>query len=204
MLPALNYPNDILFPNTVNVNSDILNCYEEEIIPALCKPGDDLQYGSSACKDVDCLQLLSRRIHYGETRGFRFGHHQTRCSQRTLNLTGKFVAEAKFINPKEHDMYVALIKAGDTVKIEELLTNRAVEERLLRRLKKKAMIYGQDIADDDAPPAENGVPGSPSGTGTYKFDLDLVVRLYEKYVIPLTKKVEVDYLMQRLGDGTNY
>lgn len=111
------------------------------------------------------------------------------------------MAEAKFTDPKYHDEYVRLIKAGDTAAIEELLTNRAVEARVLKRLKKKALIYGQDIADDDAPPSENGVPGSPQ-MGTYKIDLDLVVRLYEKYVIPLTKKVEVDYLMQRLN-GTD-
>ncbi|KAI9019806.1 chorismate mutase [Hyaloraphidium curvatum] len=174
ILPALAYP-DVLHRNTVNVNADLLRIYEREIVPALCKPGDDLQYGSSATKDVDCLQLLSRRIHYG-----------------------KFVAEAKFTDPKYQEKYVALIKAGDTPGIEELLTNRAVEERVVKRLRKKAAIYGQDIVDDDGG-APNGTPGSPTGgSGSYKIDLDLVVRLYEKYVIPLTKRVEVEYLMQRL------
>lgn len=122
---------------------------------------------------------------------------KTQSNPSRLVIPGKFVAEAKYTSPKEHDQYVELIKKGDTEAIEELLTNRAVEERLLKRLKKKAMIYGQDIADDDAPPSEGGVPGSPT-MGTFKIDLDLVVRLYEKYVIPLTKKVEVEYLMQRM------
>lgn len=64
------------------------------------------------------------------------------------------------------------------------------------------MIYGQDITEDgelltNGCSNGNGTSnGSPSSAG--KIDLDLVVNLYERFVIPLTKVVEVEYLMRRL------
>ncbi|KAI8851059.1 chorismate mutase [Chytridium lagenaria] len=134
--------------------------YLSEIVPRICKPGDDLNYGSSATKDTEALQMLSRRIHFG-----------------------KFVAEAKFQDPKYHDDYVRLIKAKDTAGIEELLTNKAVEERVLRRLRKKAMIYGQEIEDNNVLLADDK---------PFKIPLDV-------FVIPLTKEVEVEYLLMRLN-----
>ena len=75
-------------------------------------------------------------------------------------------------------------------------------------MRKKATVYAQDLAAD----------GSPSQGGIGKIDVDGVVELYEHYIIPLTKEVEVrvcflgrfprsrpvdgqvDYLLQRL-DG---
>ena len=95
------------------------------------------------------------------------------------------MAEAKFIGP-EHDQYVALIKAQDRVAIEELLTDRAVEAKLLARLEKKAMAYGQD-------------PESSETSKNYKVRPEVVREVYEKFVIPLTKVVEVEYLLRRLG-----
>lgn len=64
------------------------------------------------------------------------------------------MAEAKFVDPKYHDKYVALIKAKDEDGIMELLTNVAVEKKLLRRLRKKVLIYGQEI--DDSGENEDG------------------------------------------------
>jgi chorismate mutase len=52
------------------------------------------------------------------------------------------VAEAKF-NGAEHEAYVDLIKKGDRVGIEKLLTNEKVEEALLIRLREKARVYGK-------------------------------------------------------------
>lgn len=40
--------------------------YLENIVPSLCVTGDDQNYGSAATKDVECLQALSQRIHYGK------------------------------------------------------------------------------------------------------------------------------------------
>ncbi|KAF9976764.1 chorismate mutase aro7 [Actinomortierella ambigua] len=167
ILPKLDFP-PVLHPNNINVNKDIMERYLQDIVPKICVSGDDLNYGSSATRDVECLQALSKRIHYG-----------------------KFIAEAKFQNPAEQETYIRLIKAKDRDGIMELLTNRKVEEALLRRLRRKAMIYGADIS-------ETGDIVREDDSAASKISPDVVVDLYERFVIPLTKEVEVDYLLQRL------
>ncbi|KAI9336626.1 chorismate mutase [Zopfochytrium polystomum] len=163
ILPPLDYPR-LLYPNTLNFNSTIKQMYLDNIVPSICKPGDDKNYGSAATHDVDALQVLSRRIHFG-----------------------KFVAEAKFQDPKTRTEYVRLIQARDAAGIDALLTNKQVEARLLRRVRKKALVYGQEVGDDDA-------------TGHLRVPVEVVADLYEKHIIPLTKQVEVDYLLGRLDE----
>ena len=98
-----------------------------------------------------------------------------------------FVAEAKFNDVQLHDKYVDLIKKQDSQGILDLLTNEQVEERLLVRLKKKANIYGReiDLNDDDA-------------SGDIRLKPETICSIYKQYVIPLTKEVEVAYLLRRL------
>ncbi|KAF9579607.1 Chorismate mutase 1-like protein, partial [Lunasporangiospora selenospora] len=91
--------------------------------------------------------------------------------------------------------YIQLIQAGDRDGIMNLLTNKTVEDALLRRLRQKAQIYGRDITETGAAVITN--PGNGKGQ---KISPDVVVDMYEQFVIPLTKEVEVDYLMKRL-DG---
>ncbi|KAJ3256075.1 Chorismate mutase 1-like protein [Boothiomyces macroporosus] len=170
VLPPLDYPKILL-----NINPEIMQVYINNIVPAITKEGDDLNYGSSCTKDVELLQTISRRIHFG-----------------------KFVAEAKFNDPKLHDKYVELIKNKDEDGIMELLTNKQVELKLLRRLKKKALIYGQEIDDQDEDMDGDG--GSMPGM---RLNPSLIADIYEKFIIPLTKKVEVEYLLQRLDSNFN-
>ncbi|KAJ4410834.1 chorismate mutase aro7 [Didymella pomorum] len=100
---------------------------------------------------------------------------------------GKFVAEAKF--QKEPARFAALIKAEDRKGIDEAITNAAVEKKVLERLRLKAKTYGTDpdLASD----------------GVSKVNAEAVVAMYKDWVIPLTKEVEVEYLMQRLK-GTEW
>lgn len=65
VLPPLRYPR-LLAPNTVDVNAHILSRYISEIVPAVCKPGDDEQHGSSVLCDITALQAISKRIHLGK------------------------------------------------------------------------------------------------------------------------------------------
>ncbi|CAG8458522.1 6492_t:CDS:2 [Paraglomus occultum] len=171
IIPPLEYPR-ILKPNNINVNSKIMEFYIKHIIPSLCVPGDDMNHGSATTKDIDCLQALSHRIHYG-----------------------KFVAEAKFQDPNLQPKYIEYIKAEDRKAIENLLTNKKVEEALLKRLRRKALTYGQDITESDSIVGDNDHIHKH-----LKIDVNVVVELYEKWVIPLTKEVEVEYLLQRLDD----
>ncbi|KAL4889580.1 chorismate mutase [Aspergillus ambiguus] len=165
ILQPLQYPK-ILHDNDVNVNEIIKQRYMQDILPAICPKfgredrGETQEnYGSAATCDVNCLQALSRRIHFG-----------------------KFVAESKF--QKDPETFAKLIKAGDREGIDAAITNAAVEQKVLERLALKAKTYGTD-------------PAFPTEAGP-KIDVDAVVAMYKEYVIPLTKVVEVEYLMQRL------
>jgi chorismate mutase len=64
VLPPLSFPS-ILHANSVQVNKEILKVYIESIVPAVCKEGSDGNFGSSATRDFEVLQTLSRRIHFG-------------------------------------------------------------------------------------------------------------------------------------------
>ena len=94
---------------------------------------------------------------------------------------GEFVAESKFRDQPEK--YTGLIKAKDREAIWDLLTNQEVEDKLLRRVQLKAASYGQD---------------PELMTGDYKVHPDHIVELYRDWIIPLTKEVQVEYLMVRV------
>ncbi|KAJ1893431.1 chorismate mutase aro7 [Kickxella alabastrina] len=188
VLPPLEYPPVLVDPQEININDEIFDVYVNTVIPGITAQGDDTNYGSSATRDIECLQALSRRIHYG-----------------------KFVAESKFQDPDCHDEYVRLIKEKNRDRLMELLTNSRVEELLLKRLKAKALIYGQDLSSagldgnsniNDSSQPLIGLRSSPSDAAEEKIksrvDYDLVVSLYRDYVIPLTKEVEIEYLLHRL------
>jgi chorismate mutase len=99
---------------------------------------------------------------------------------------GSFVAESKFQSEKEK--FIALIKANDVEGIERAITNVAVEKQVLKRLETKAEAYGVDPTLHYSQRAQG------------KVDPKVVVKIYEEFIIPLTKKVEVDYLLRRLEE----
>lgn len=80
-----------------------------------------------------------------------------------------------------------MIKAGDRDGIGKAITNEAVEKKVLERLGLKARTYGTDPSTGPAGEAQQG-----------KINSEAVVTMYRDFVIPLTKVVEVEYLMQRL------
>lgn len=69
----------------------------------------------------------------------------------------------------------------------KLLTFTSVEEMIKNRVEKKAMVFGQEV---DLKENDN--------VGKYKVNPSVVSRLYGEWVIPLTKFVEVEYLLCRL------
>lgn len=113
------------------------------------------------------------------------------------------------MDPKEQDEYIRLIKLKDRDAIMELLTNKTVEEALLRRLRRKAMIYGHDITEkgeivlDDQTQQNQPQQQQQQRQQNLKIQADVVVDLYERFVIPLTKEVEVEYLLKRLDGWQN-
>lgn len=43
-----------------------MDIYVKDIVPTITKSGDDMNYGSSVTKDIEALQALSKRIHFGK------------------------------------------------------------------------------------------------------------------------------------------
>ncbi|XP_006289852.2 chorismate mutase 2 [Capsella rubella] len=101
---------------------------------------------------------------------------------------GKFVAEVKFRDAPQD--YEPAIRAKDREALMKLLTFEKVEEMVKKRVQKKAETFGQEVKCI-----------SDSGDGSekkYKVDPFLVSRIYGEWLIPLTKFVEVEYLLRRL------
>ncbi|KIM24669.1 hypothetical protein M408DRAFT_229959 [Serendipita vermifera MAFF 305830] len=202
ILPSLNYPK-ILHPNTINVNPSIMFFYVHNFVPRITHAAtlsvaaanrargimgegefdDDGNYGSAATIDVEILQAISKRVHYG-----------------------KFVSESKFqAHPSD---FIPHILKPNRKALEALITKPEVERALLARLRKKAALYAREL-DMRGDPLETEVQTNgqldsadkaqkAAGKGVFRVDVDTVEQLYENYIIPLTKEVEVDYLLQRL------
>eukprot|EP00924_Labyrinthula_sp_SR-Ha-C_P006767 maker-scaffold_29-snap-gene-4.3-mRNA-1 protein AED:0.01 eAED:0.01 QI:142/1/1/1/1/1/3/144/406 len=98
---------------------------------------------------------------------------------------GKFVAEAKF--SANIESFSKLIKSQDAKGLMDLLTHVEVEKKVIERVRMKASYYGRD-------PTEAG------DSVAYQVDPNLIAMLYEKYLIPLTKEVQVKYLLNRLNE----
>ncbi len=98
--------------DAVNLSAEILAAYRA-LVPRVCQPGDDAQYGSAVEHDVHALQAIARRIHYGAMQ----------------------VAEAKY--RADATQYRGLIEARDTREMEARLTRPEVERRVLERVADK-------------------------------------------------------------------
>ena len=94
--------------------------------------------------------------------------------------TGKFVSESKFRdNPAA---FIPHIRSRNREALEALITKPEVEKKLLQRLRSKASLYAINFSPEGEP---------LNDSATRKIDVDGVVELYEHYIIPLTKEVEV-------------
>lgn len=198
-LPKLEYPADLLSPIgdacNSNFNEILLDKYLKWVVPSITNIGDDEQHGSTVLADIALLQALSKRAHFG-----------------------KFVAESKYRSDPEE--YQRLVDAGDADGVMELLTNSVVEARVLRRARIKASTYGReplmtqlpiekadqcsDAASFVAAAAASAVATAfeaidESGDFQGKVDPGIIQDIYERFIIPLTKDVEVDYLFRRCG-----
>lgn len=172
-LQPIKYPK-ILHENSVNVNAIIKEKYIREVLP-------------EACRDFNRPDRGETKENYGSA-----ATCDVACLQalsRRIHF-GKFVAESKF--QTETERFIKLIKAEDRVGIDAAITNEKVEQQVLERLRLKAKTYGKDPS----------APTKPNG-GDEKINIEAVVKMYAQVVIPLTKVVEVEYLMQRLK-GTQW
>ena len=147
ILPQLSWPVTVK-GNGINVNKSIMEWYVSVVIPAITKSGDDQNYGSAATADITCLQLLSKRIHYG-----------------------KFVAESKFRS--EPDTFTRLILARDIDGLMALITKPVVEEQVIQRVHLKAATYGGEPSlTPGNSPLVRGQAMPPQGSMTHSLSLN--------------------------------
>lgn len=158
-------------PDEAIVNKRLLDIYRSKMVPALCKEGDDGNHGSTAVQDVHCVQVMATRIYFG-----------------------LFVAESKFRT--ETEKATALIKAKDREGLMAFITKPDVEVKNIQRVILKARTFAQDI-----PAAEEGqLAPVVSKATTLKIDPEYIGAVFRDFLMPLTKDVEVEYLLARL-DG---
>jgi chorismate mutase len=185
---------DVGDASKVNFNEILLKKYIHDVVPSICAKGDDEQHGSSVLNDIAVLQALSKRVHYG-----------------------KFVAESKYLGDPEG--YQALVEANDAEGVMKLLTNEAVELKVLRRARLKAATYGSEPLLADLPAlygeskststivaaaAASAVVAALAALGddnesANKVCPSTVEAIYRDLIIPLTKDVEVASLFRRCG-----
>jgi len=183
-LPPAAFPGDeALWPGHkgINLNGEVMRLYVEELVPGVAPPGDCGNYGSATLLDIAALQALSKRIHYG-----------------------KFVAEAKW--RADEARYAELAARGDAAGILEALTDETVERKVVARVTNKAAVFGGEVREvmGTLTVAEKGGGGGGGGGGdgaAVKVPPELIGELYARWVMPLTKEVQVAYLLQRGGAG---
>ncbi|RVW30488.1 Chorismate mutase 1, chloroplastic [Vitis vinifera] len=170
MLPPLQYPKGMVL--VLHPGSDLININE--------------QIWSMYFRD-----LLPRLVKEGDDGNYGSAAVcDTICLQALSKRIhyGKFVAEAKF--QASPDAYEAAIKAQDSQRLMDMLTYQRVEDVVKMRVEMKTKAYGQEVVvngmeDDDAGPV-------------YKIKPSLVADLYGDWIMPLTKEVQVAYLLRRL------
>ena len=104
---------------------------------------------------------------------------------------GLFVAESKFRS--ERSTAEALIKARDSEGLMAFITKPEVEARNIQRVILKAKTFSQNIAQTKVEDESNP---------TYKVNPEYVGTLFRDHIMPLTKEVEVAYLLARLDQGS--
>jgi chorismate mutase len=186
------------YADEINLNAAVLGAYCGAVLDAITESGDDNNYGSSVLNDVACLQALSKRIHFG-----------------------KFVAEAKYREmPGAFD---AAIAARDADAIMDALTFPVQEAAVAARVARKAAVFGASIADLGGSGAchegrkearivraDNSqraflhracfaAAGSSEAdpAAMCRVTPEAVSALWCDVVMPLTKQVQVAYLLRR-------
>ena len=195
VLPPLTYACSPLpaYADEINLNADVLGAYCGAVLDAITEPGDDNNYGSSVLNDVACLQALSKRVHFG-----------------------KFVAEAKY--REQPSLFDADIAAGDADAIMAALTYPQQEAAVAARVARKAAVFGASIADltgsgalrtqactPQNAPLTLHVAAAAALADSSEADPAAMCRvtpaavsaLWCDVVMPLTKQVQVRYLLRR-------
>lgn len=160
------------------------------ILPELDYPhtlcANDINFNGQI-KEIYRSELLPRICEHGDDQNYGSSATADVACLQALSKRihyGKFIAEAKVQDNPE--LYKKLVRDGNNDAIWGALSDDTVEEKLLTRVRNKARSYGSDIT----------VEGS---TDVYKVDPNTIALMYRDFIIPLTKTVEVEYILVRCG-----
>lgn len=223
-LPPLVY-GDLLHPEakSINVNSTIYTEYMQHIVPRVAHVGDDNNHGSAAHADVLCLQAISKRVHFGKfVAEAKFAAEPEEYTQLASLALSEDASPYQSNGVQPEGVYsdapdgaaapsyldhasasVVRNVGGDTSEesahdaLLRKLTDSAVEQRVVRRVQKKAETFGQDI---------DGVDDGEESTEereriSYKVRPTEVARIFSDWIMPLTKAVQVSYLKLKCSEG---
>lgn len=138
------------------------------------------------------LKALSRRIHYGKfVAEVKFRDSIDEYKPFILAQVSHYLQLIIVYSFTIHTVILIIFDISlllqDRDALMKLLTFEAVEEMVKKRVAKKAKVFGQEVSLNDNAEEVKG-----------KIDPLLVSRLYDEWVMPLTKLVEVEYLLRRL------
>ncbi|KAL3526557.1 hypothetical protein ACH5RR_011213 [Cinchona calisaya] len=140
--------------------------------------------------DMYFRNLLPRLVKEGDDGNYGSAAFCDTICLQTLSKRihyGKFVAEAKY--QASPDVYRAAIRAQDKTQLMALLTYPEVEEVIKKRVEMKTRTYGQEVTLR---------VGENVSDPAYKINPCLIASLYEDWIMPLTKDVQIEYLLRRL------
>ena len=149
------------------------------------------------------MQALSKRIHYGKfvaEAKFREAPVVYEAAIRSkVNLFMILLTHPYFIDDSIYMTILIDVLASncryyicvlqDRHRLLHLLTHETVETAVKRRVEMKARKYGQVLRINERDDLANPV---------YKIKPSLVANLYGDVIMPLTKEVQIEYLLRRL------
>jgi chorismate mutase len=115
--------------------------------------------------------------HYGSS--VEHDVYAVQAIARRIHYGSLFVAESKF--RAEPVDFSVLVRAGNSDKIAAKLTRKEVEDRIVRRIREKTRTMQLKVNRDVR----------------HYLDPEIVAKFYRRTIVPLTKKGEVEYLMNR-------
>ncbi|KAE8215992.1 hypothetical protein CF327_g786 [Tilletia walkeri] len=222
ILPSIDYPHVLHQTAVTLVHDRILDFYQKQLVPGITarwgEGADDGQYGSAAICDCELLAALSRRIHFGmfvseskfqsDPASF-IPHILAKPEPNRLEL------EKLITKPAVEAALLVRLEQKASVYGQDLDLDRsapptkprsrqgstnAISVRSDSEFAQGQAPSAEIVAAGDPHPLASSTPSAPTPKVAGKIDVNEVVKLYHQFVIPITKDVEVEYLVKRL-DG---
>ncbi|KAG8991364.1 chorismate mutase aro7 [Tulasnella sp. JGI-2019a] len=175
---------------------------------------DDGNYGSAATIDVELLHAISKRVHYGKfVSESKFREHPALFVPHILQKDRTALEDLITKPAVERALLARLIKKTTIYGADLGMDGEPVRASKSPKTPSNLRIRGlpahmtprMDMQAKALPKVEEpllALDGDMDDEFSVKIDVEEVKRMYETWIIPLTKEVEVEYLLHRL-DGMN-